>query len=203
VTGVGLKELAAFKNLGTLDLSATNVTGVGMRELAVLKNLTTLYLRGPGTHAAVPPAATQKPSLNDAGAKGIAALKSLTNLDLSLNNVTAASLKELERGSDPIARESFRILSKARLSNGSAHESANWLHRQLLKCLCDSLADRATGYRNAMAAARWPWNQDRPKRTASAASESRRPTARLNHRPKCRTVSTRPSPFTPNRSRIG
>ncbi len=95
VTDAGLKNLAALQNLATLDLSATNVTGAGMRELAVLKNLTTLYLRGPGAHMVVPPAAGRQPSLNDAGAKGLAALESLTTLDLSLNNVTAAILKEL------------------------------------------------------------------------------------------------------------
>jgi Leucine-rich repeat (LRR) protein len=95
VTDAGLKKLAALKNLATLDLSATTVTGAEMRELAVLKNLTTLYLRGPGAHMVVPPAAVREPSLNDAGAKGLAALESLTTLDLSLNHVTAAILKEL------------------------------------------------------------------------------------------------------------
>ena len=95
VTDAGLKKLAALKNLATLDLSATNVTGVGLRELAVLKNLTTLYLRGPGAHMVVPPAAGREPSLNDAGAKELAALESLEYLDLSLNNATAAILKEL------------------------------------------------------------------------------------------------------------
>ena len=95
VTDAGMKELAALKNLSTLDLSATKVTGAGMRELAALKDLTNLYLRGPRSHMAVPPAPARKPSLTDSGAKGLAALESLTTLDLSLNNVTAASLKEL------------------------------------------------------------------------------------------------------------
>jgi hypothetical protein len=54
-----------------------------------------LYFCGPGTHSAVSSEAFRKPSLTDAGSKGLAALESLTNLDLSLNNVTAASLKEL------------------------------------------------------------------------------------------------------------
>ena len=47
MTDAGLKELAALKNLTTLDLSETRVTGAGLKELAALKNLTTLNLRGP------------------------------------------------------------------------------------------------------------------------------------------------------------
>ena len=42
----GLKELAALKNLTTLNLSHTNVTDAGLKELAALKNLTTLNLSG-------------------------------------------------------------------------------------------------------------------------------------------------------------
>ena len=44
MTDAGLKELAALKNLTTLNLSETRVTGAGLKELAALKNLTTLYL---------------------------------------------------------------------------------------------------------------------------------------------------------------
>ncbi len=103
VTDAGLKELATLKNLTTLDLSSTNVTGAGMRELAVLKNLTTLYLRGPGSYLAIPPAKGPVPSLNDAGAKGIAALESLTALDLSVNQVSAAILNELAAAKNLVA----------------------------------------------------------------------------------------------------
>ncbi len=65
------------------------------------------------------------------------------------------------------------------------------------------LDDAAINYRNAMAAARWPWNQLRPERCARSASESRRPAARLNQRPKFCTVSIQASTLTPSRSRIG
>jgi len=41
------------------------------------------------------------------------------------------------------------------------------------------------------------------ERIAAAASASPRPAARLNQRPKCRTVSTQPCAFKPNRSKIG
>ena len=44
MTDAGLKELAALKNLTTLDLSDTEVTDAGLKELAALKNLTTLDL---------------------------------------------------------------------------------------------------------------------------------------------------------------
>ena len=50
VTDASLKELADLKNLTTLNLSETRVTNAGMKELAALKNLTTLYLRGTGPH---------------------------------------------------------------------------------------------------------------------------------------------------------
>ncbi len=44
VTGAGLKELAALKNLTILDLSRTNVTDADVKELISLKNLVTLDL---------------------------------------------------------------------------------------------------------------------------------------------------------------
>ncbi|MGL4553566.1 MAG: hypothetical protein ACRC33_20585 [Gemmataceae bacterium] len=44
VTDVGLKELAALKNLTTLCLWCTEVTDVGLKELAALKKLTSLGL---------------------------------------------------------------------------------------------------------------------------------------------------------------
>ncbi len=45
ITDTDLKELAAFKNLTTLDLSSTKVTDACVKELASLKNLTSLELR--------------------------------------------------------------------------------------------------------------------------------------------------------------
>jgi Leucine-rich repeat (LRR) protein len=138
VTDAGLKKLAALKNLATLDLSATNVTGAGIRELAVLKNLTTLYLRGPGAHMVAPPAAGREPSLNDAGAKGLAALGSLTTLDLSLNNVTAAILKELAALKNLIALN----LSGTRVTDAAVKELAALRNLRILSLFdCTNLTD--------------------------------------------------------------
>jgi hypothetical protein len=44
VTDTGVKELAALKNLNSLDLGFTKVTDAGVKELAALKNLTSLNL---------------------------------------------------------------------------------------------------------------------------------------------------------------
>src|SRR4051794_11983292 len=44
VTNEGLKELAALRNLTTLDLSNTKITDEGLKELVPLKNLTVLSL---------------------------------------------------------------------------------------------------------------------------------------------------------------
>ena len=60
-----MKELAALKNLSTLNLSAHNVTDAGLKELAALKNLTTLDLSWT--------------NVTDAGLKELAALKNLTH----------------------------------------------------------------------------------------------------------------------------
>ena len=94
VTDAQLKDLAALKNLTTLDLSDTRVTGAGIKELAALKNLTTLRLRGPGTYISDPQSA-RKPLLNGAGVKELAALKNLSTLDLAWTNLTPAALKEV------------------------------------------------------------------------------------------------------------
>ena len=138
MTDAGLKELAALKNLSTLDLSATNVTGAGMKELAVLKNLTTLYLRGPGAHVAVSPEACREPSLTDAGAKELAALESLTTLDLSGNNVTAAILKELAALKNLIALN----LSGTRVTDAEMKELAALRNLRILYLFgCTNLTD--------------------------------------------------------------
>ena len=63
--------------------------------------------------------------------------------------------------------------------------------------------NQTAGYRNAIRAAPWSWNQRSPARSATAVSESTRPAARLNQRPKCRTVSTQASRFKPSRCKIG
>src|SRR5262245_48052181 len=46
VTDAGLKELATLTNLQTLDLYGTTVTAVGLKELAPLGNLQSLNLTG-------------------------------------------------------------------------------------------------------------------------------------------------------------
>ena len=82
VTDTGLKELAALKNLTTLDLEdCRQVTGVGLKELAALKNLPTLRLNGP--------------EVTDAGVKELTALKNLTTLDMgNCSQVTDAGVKD-------------------------------------------------------------------------------------------------------------
>jgi len=52
VTNAGLKDLAALKNLTTLDLYGLRVTDAGLKELAPLKNLTALSLNSPGVTGA-------------------------------------------------------------------------------------------------------------------------------------------------------
>lgn len=46
MTDTGVKELARFKNLTSLNLWYTEVTDAGVRELASLKNLTKINLIG-------------------------------------------------------------------------------------------------------------------------------------------------------------
>lgn len=46
LTDTGVKELARFKNLISLNLWYTEVTDAGVRELAALKNLTKINLIG-------------------------------------------------------------------------------------------------------------------------------------------------------------
>jgi hypothetical protein len=60
---------------------------------------------------------------------------------------------------------------EARSLTRSAHAGANSPRCESWKCRSDSLVRRAADYPKAMAAARWPWNQDWPKRAASAASD--------------------------------
>ena len=48
MTGEGLKELSALKNLTTLSLWGARVTDVGLKELAALRSLRSLDVRGTG-----------------------------------------------------------------------------------------------------------------------------------------------------------
>jgi hypothetical protein len=84
VTGTGLKQLTAFKNLTTLDLSCSSVTDTGLKELAALNNLTSLNLG-----AAV--------KVTDAGVMELAALKNLNTLNLRTTKVTDKAVQELQK----------------------------------------------------------------------------------------------------------
>jgi hypothetical protein len=83
VSDAGLKELAALKNLTTLDLWRTSVSDAGLKELAALESLNTLHLGGT--------------KVTDAGMTALTALKNLNSLDLSKTEVTDAGLRELQR----------------------------------------------------------------------------------------------------------
>ena len=106
VTDVGLKELAALRNLTTLYLGETVVTDVGMKELAGLGKLTTLNL--------------SRTRVTDRGAQELASLSHLTFLDLSGTKVTAvglehlAKLRDLTRLSVPVTDGVLRVLAKAK-----------------------------------------------------------------------------------------
>jgi internalin A len=81
VTDDGLKELAVFKNLKSLEVAHTQLTGRGFRDLVGLKDLTYIGLN--------------ESKLTDAGLKEVARLKGLTALDLMDTKLTAEGLKEL------------------------------------------------------------------------------------------------------------
>src|SRR5687767_8155924 len=76
VTGAGLKVLAVFKGLKTLDLSGTKVTDAELKELTTLQGLQNLSLFG-----------TQ---VTNAGLKELAALQGLVALYLNRTQVTDA-----------------------------------------------------------------------------------------------------------------
>ncbi len=77
----GLDGLAALKHLTHLDLRDTRVSDDGMKALARLKQLRTLNLKGT--------------LVTDAGLKHLATLAQLTSLDLTFLKVTGAGLKHL------------------------------------------------------------------------------------------------------------
>src|SRR5207249_4058176 len=82
VTGEGLKDLAALKNLNQLYLNCPKFTDEGLKVVAVFKNLTMFQLfNGAG--------------VTEAGIKELVALPKLTNLDLSYSGLNDAGLKEL------------------------------------------------------------------------------------------------------------
>jgi len=81
VRDVGLKDLAALKNLQALNLRLNQLSDAGVKELTALKNLQMLNLGF--TY------------VSDAGLKDLAALENLKALELFRTQVTAAGLKEL------------------------------------------------------------------------------------------------------------
>jgi internalin A len=81
VRDVGLKDLAALKNLQALNLRFNQVSDAGLKELTALKNLRILNLGF--TY------------VSDAGLKELAALENLEALELFRTQVTAVGLKEL------------------------------------------------------------------------------------------------------------
>ena len=83
VTDAGLKELAGFKSLQTLNLRGTQVTDAGLKELAGLKSLQSLDL---GFNR-----------VTDAGLKELAGLKSLQELYLYGTRVTDKGVAELRK----------------------------------------------------------------------------------------------------------
>ena len=80
-TDKDLKELAAFKSIGTLVLNFSKVTDAGMKDIAALKTVTGLRLTGT--------------SVTDKGVKELVGLKGLALLDLGGTGVTDMSAKQL------------------------------------------------------------------------------------------------------------
>jgi hypothetical protein len=103
----GAREIAEFKSLTTLDLTATGITRAGLNELKKLKNLTSLRLReGRVTDAGlkeVGQIATLKkldlagPLTTDAGLANLRELTSLEQLILVDTDVTEVGLKEIQQ----------------------------------------------------------------------------------------------------------
>jgi hypothetical protein len=79
VSEVGLKELVAFKKLRSLTLGG-QVIGKGLRELAALPELRELVVRYP---------------LSEGDAKGVLAIKTLTRLVLAGSLLTDKGLEKL------------------------------------------------------------------------------------------------------------
>jgi hypothetical protein len=83
ITDAGLKEVAAQRQLRSLDLTQANISDAGLQALAGLAELRTLRLAGLST------------KVTDAGMKELLALRNLQLLDLSDTQVTDAGVKEL------------------------------------------------------------------------------------------------------------
>jgi hypothetical protein len=84
LTDEGVKELAAMKNLRSLDLAGhTAITDTGLKELKALENLETLVLMD---HA----------KITDAGLQPLYELKHLRNLTIRFTGVTLAGVTGLK-----------------------------------------------------------------------------------------------------------
>lgn len=117
LTDAGLRELAGHESLQELDLSQTKVTDAGQKELARLKTLQTL---------------TVSPQLTDSGLKELARLKALRSLDLRGTHVTPAGLKALaglklhtlDVSSAQVTDETLRVLREIDLLHALTHAVA-------------------------------------------------------------------------------
>jgi internalin A len=112
ITDAGLKHLADFTNLTSLNIGLSEVTDAGLKELAVFANLTELAMLG----AAV----------TDEGLKELARHKKLTTLNLCVTRVTDAGLKELAQ---------FKNLTKLNLVGTPTTKAAiEELRKAMPKC---------------------------------------------------------------------
>jgi hypothetical protein len=107
LTDDSVKQLARFKNLRRLDLTATRVSDVGVQALPGLPDLRALHL---GTTkisnaglkdvtriASLRELSISTPGVTEAGLKELSNLKRLQTLDISSVNLSSAGLKHLAR----------------------------------------------------------------------------------------------------------
>jgi Leucine-rich repeat (LRR) protein len=112
ITDKELKQLMAFKELRTLNLSWNQfLTDAGLKELTKLQNLQSLDLR--------------YNRITDSGLKHLKAIKTLQTLKLDYTQITDAGIKELR---------DFKNLKTIYISNTKASQEAiNQLQRDLPK----------------------------------------------------------------------
>src|SRR5581483_3186324 len=81
ITDKSIKDLAALKNLQSLNISYTKITDASLKQLGALQNLKTLSVGGI--------------ELTPEGAKSLAALKNLESLDVQESDLGDAALRQL------------------------------------------------------------------------------------------------------------
>lgn len=104
VTDAGLKELAGLKSLQSLNLSGTCVTNAGLEHLAGMETLQALTLFDT--------------KVTDAGLKHLARLRSLRSLKLATLDVTNAGLKAPRSPQNPGVAGSERDACDGRWTEG-------------------------------------------------------------------------------------